>query len=809
MDFVSLYLLARLPYIALHTCLNYSIISSVRNTLSNPSTLYFHTPGLLVHFIVLNTTTNIKIPASMGRSSQVSLRRLPIPRPTIFAALGLYILPVALLSCIALFRISPWRFDYVYSRLTTGFVLVFLIQRVLWAWCDLLKIAYLACAKRKSHRVQGASFTYLSCLTWNGLLLGWIIVFYARSTDWDYNSIPTPLSVMLYGAALSDLFCFIHHIVRHNPSPYQGYGTGNFIGLEWPTVNEHGVPSAIRNKVPKMYAGSVAILPFSGWRLVPWWLAGCIGLEVLIIVEPPTSALKKLLLSYRLACALEGALFALYLWAIFVLICSQKQRARAVSRTACCMAIVAQLCILSNSAHLFMARMDRNTDGPVVSQLYPVIAKYCQYVSVLSLLVFALVWNIVEICRWQSSTHERHITVDNPIEALEEGTPGTYEGQTTLDGAAEGLDEGTKPPLGKKKLSYLRRFYRRHLTLNGVQGRSGRDFAVGVAGLTILVITLAMLCISLEKRRANRTAHWVGIVLVSSIIAAFIGLALVKSRNVEHPADQLVRQDSRLVAGMMSTRRESVPATDMFTFEHASGYNTPRNQLRSPTTRSGTATPTKTGDGNRRSSTFAGHRAGTFNERDFALQTEANSSKPAGPTRNPTGLAEGDPPHAERKPTLHTSTTNPAQPVHHTDADPEPPKRKPTVTFALDGERHQAHDHGDSTEWESCESSANPEPPEPSHPRTSPHDRRSKAVTFDGYSEDSSHEKKELFPPRREKYAPIRLNSMENGMKTVRFPRRAPRPSVLSTIESSGGLEMEQQSGLIGDDEEGIELKEF
>ena len=744
----------------------------------------------------------------MGRFSHFSFEKVPIPRPIIFTTLGLYILPVALLFWIVLSYISSWSFGYVPSRLITGFVLVFLIQRVLWAWCDLFKTAYLTCAYRNSHRVQGAFFTYVSCLTWSGLLCGWSFVLYARPTDWDYYRIPTTLSVLLYVVALSDLFYFFHLIVRHNPSRFQHYGRGNLVRLpELPTVNIHGVPVAIRRKTQKIYPGSIAILPFSGWGLVPWWLAGCIGLEILIIVQPHSSRLEKLGSSYPFVCALEGALFAFYFWATFVLICSPKHQARAFSRSACCMAIIAQLCILSNSTHLFMTKMSWNTSWPVMSSTYLGIAKYCQYVLVLSLLVLALIWNIVEMHRWRSSIHEEH---------------------HTLDGAAEGLEEGTKWPLGKKRLLYLRGFYRRHLELKGVQGRSSRDFAVGVAGLTILVITLAMLCISIEKRRANRTAHWIGIVLVSIVITAFIGLALIRSRNVEHPAAQLVRQDSRLVAGMMSTRRESIPATDMFTFEHASGYTTPRNQFRSPINRSGAATPTKTGgDGIRRSSTFAGHRAGTFNERDFAPQTDANTSKPAGPTRNPTGFAEGDPPvYAERKATrkfsrpttihesgasspTHTgSTTDLAHPPHQTDADPEPPKRKPTVTFALDGERPQAqaHDHSDSAEWESCESSANPEPPEPSHQRVPPN-RRSKTVTFDGFSEDS-HNDEELFPPRRERYAPVRLNSVGNGMKTVRLPRRAPRPNVLSTIESSGGHE--QMSGLIGDDEEeGIELKEF
>ncbi|MCJ1327579.1 hypothetical protein MMC10_004250 [Thelotrema lepadinum] len=771
----------------------------------------------------------------MGRFSQLPLKEVPLRRQTVFTSLGLYIIPIAFLSSVTIIHYTGRKFDYVFSRFTIGLLLIFLLQRVLWAWCNLFKIAYLGWSYGYSH-VHRALYTLFFSLTWTTILAGGCIALPGMWMEWAvFERVPAVFFALLHYAALCDFLWVVSLVVKYGPSQFQSPLA--YIDIPWPSVNGLGVPLPVKRKTPLLYPGIIGILRHSGWRFISWLLIGCIGLEVVIIFQPLSPMLEEKNVFYSLVLALDATLFALFGWAIFVIICYPKHRADAVSRAACCIAMVANLCILSTSTYLLLMFIEETSPSrTIVPQRHLSIAKYCQYMSVMSLLVFALVWNTVERHRWRSSYYDRHLM---------------------MDGSTDTFGECTNLSLREKMLLFVRRISGGYLELNRIKPRARKtpksqpdsssrgkilpllrrtfksrrrdktiDFAICVTGLLILGITLLLLCVSLgsKKPHINVAAHLIGISIVSAVIAATLCLALLRLRSVEHPIEKLARRQSTLVPNIVDARRDSIPAMDAFTFERGSLYSTPRYD-RSPVNLSGATTPTKASDGSRRSSAIANPEAATVTERDFAPQTDTTRAKSAGPTRRSTTFATEAPPPPPRKPTTkstrpstinesepsqpsHSSATNPTQIPPHTPAAPAPPKRKQTVTFALDGSA--THDHsspsGNSTEWESAESTLDPEPPEPAHHPIQ--HSRSKTVAFDGPIEDSYEG---LFPPR-EHYNPIRLSSIGNGMKTVRLPRRAPRPSVLfgarrpeERVEQQQGRRAGGGGGLIGDDE-GIEM---
>ncbi|KAI4147211.1 MAG: hypothetical protein LQ340_005662 [Diploschistes diacapsis] len=623
-----------------------------------------------------------------------------------------------------------------------------------------------------------------------------------------------------------DTYLFLTLVGKHYPSKYQQPSVAEL--ADWLEVNALGVPRPEKVKKPKVDSWTIGLLKHTGSRLMIACLCLGLGLNIILIVLGSSERLQLKVKVSPFVLSFLGLILLLYTWANLVLVFGTKMQCSRSLRLAAHTAGASQGCLLITSTYgLLQSNYGLELGAYGLSSSLNVFA-WLQRILVTLLLLAAL-------CDFWISNHREHRLVRKFAEALKQlrGSIGQcfgrlkqrrsdadnadIEATPQLDGTAENRGDCSPQISGTATLSALAariRLSRWRASKREVKAQSDRkspkhkyademEVVVGLFALvfligvfSVLIFTLTTKSSPIDKKNAAHIANMVALVVVGLLLAATIAGGLVRLRQTRYSTEELSRRDSLLAPSLVKSRRESIPATDMFTFEHNSVYSTqtPRSRFMSPAM-SGASSPIRSPTRSRRGTTTVGCRAPQIEEQDFAPHPSISEAVSAALLNRKSTVGLPPAVHAPmtRNAAVHPTGQEPPRAFGAPTtalADPSlgPPKRRPTVTFALDGRSPSPPDeHEDEADWETTSSSTHP------GEQASPHAAIAAAARMRSHSLDGSAEEAGLMErgggDGKEgggRSFPLSHVEVGNGMHTVRAPRRQPRLSVLSVIKEDG-----------------------
>ena len=563
------------------------------------------------------------------------------------------------------------------------------------------------------------------------------------------------------------------------------------------------------------------------WEFLIPLLTICYLLQILFVVQDQLQHKSHSGVLSAASCILSLLSFVtLFVWGSIVLVFSSRTQMRSTMTLAFIAAATGQLGMLSTVAYVVLRLLSRLPTFSTIPSWQLKLARYFQYVMVFGTLLLALAW-VLKV-RWsiirsklrkirdkirgeevqgaQTTVIQEQGTQFPAIQEEEIQSPGIQEegAQTqvmqqqeqgreaatpassrreaqatevpSLDGAAETQRSRFNSFEPRAIFSALRKYSKQHR-----MSTRQRDGAIVAFCLIIMIVALLLLLLVQQTwtalTKASRIGLAVAIAILCIMITLLIAFGLIRCRQIEHPTEKFLKKPRFGTHAVLMTRKPTIPAMETFTFEHSSAYSAPRAQNFGPT---GTSAPIRTDtwrSTRKGSKTKAASKAASkaptrqatsrnLRQTDNVAEEVRQPTTKAGPGGRVDALSSPKAKRAEEEPQPESSSPG---------GDPSiAVKRKPTVTFALDGKASPYEE----SEWETTESSVRAggaaEPSSSSSRRNS--------ISLDGHSEGELTDRGWLWA----------LRSVEDGKKTIRPPAK-PRARVLSAIP-----EREDRAGCSG-----------
>ena len=685
------------------------------------------------------------------------------------------------------------------SRVLLCVLTLFVFLRFLWAFSSSLKTALLWFHNHRTHLVRWSHETHFTFCLWLTLTVVLGVALHRLWRDPGFARLFFEVAGFLFAwdcpRTLSKYKKYEHpkkdpqiFSIEGDPGPATVEAMIGLVPID--PVEQQNSPEGSTPKISRridMHPGLERLWPNENRYIVPCFLVVGILLEMVHVVVSswPTVYRALSIASLWSATLFAVCMLVLYMWTILVLVLLPQQRTEKLLIEASIIAVITPICLLTTTIHfvfLYTKADEHISNQPTLTDLN--VSRGFQLLS-LPLLLMSFIFSCCQSFRPNDNEvgdNVRSSTSSVSMKgAMKRRCSWSCVRRTSsvpqLDGAVDerAISKTTFFATRLRRLQLERK--QMHCPLHD------KELGIAAFSLIILIIILGILLAYLlfdagrkERQRSAVIGLWSSVGFIALLITGILSLTVVRCwarpPSIETPS----LMDSGLVSHIQHVPGGSLPGKDVLTFEHSSAYSTPGYS-------SGTATPTHPPDlASHRGSVLRGKRKDDrIEEEDFA------------------------------QPPRPLETAPPAPP-----AIAPMPKRKTTVTFALDGERGIIAHPGDSEdnarsnsgnegrgralewskdsdEWTTSTGSVLSE----LAPTAYPSKKRSSSYPFgvDGHLGDCTIVR-----------APVAAwwtdAVIYDGKKTVRPLHRA-RPSVLSVIG-----ECSRSSSRVVDEEAGFELQE-
>ena len=682
--------------------------------------------------------------------------------------------------------------------LAWGTLSLLTVLRLWWACCVAYKALRLKYVYRRSQIVKGVRLVLLSCLQWIVTLILMMIALFATVGNRQRLVLLLVLVVVFHILLVQDLVWFGFLVKRLSSSKRQNRPDVDLTGAS--ATREPGTPDLEDPERPVLNANAASLPQSVRWTWLIPCLAICLLLELLFILQDQKKWEGFDWIPGPLYLLL-GIFFVLFAWGSRTLVFASRQQEDSTVRSAHCAVITGEVGLLSTAAYAIL-KMDPYREGEeeIVLKQYLRNAMIFQYAATLFYLVEALSWTCF-LCY----KHIRRNRIEKVgLQQVQAHTqaPGQNQGQgqdqaiPALDGAADLPPKRLFRQSMMKLVAATREANKQHM-----MSQNEKECALATFSLTILLaIFFYLILLATRGIRGNHTAGIgliIAIVALALFITCFCIFGLHRCQKLGHPKEHLLAQRRFRHAAVLATDRERIPATEMFTFERRNTFSTPRSHYLAPISSSEAAEPVRAASApnTRRSSraTAAASRAATREPTSLGIgRTDTFAADEIYKARR---LAEKNKAAAaaakSRRNTFafrpKETPSNVAEPRDQSSkaAEPAPEvKRKPTVTFALDGQTSPRKEERES-EWETTvsESSNSSLAKRKSALRSGP--RIDGVMSLDGPSAAAPEEQLAERIERALSLRGVGVSLVADGTRTIRPPFK-PRGGVLSIVEEEG-----------------------